>query len=295
MKIFFIAPAKLEYVEITSSIKQAVNFGNESHSVTAFNEVDIFLNSSSATSFEDEIFNCDLIIADVSEENSFVLYEIGIAKANKKGIILIAHKNSFIPLFIVTGYNIHYYNRNRLEETLIEPLKYQLSSKTVNDTAQSIKLKDKEIKTVFISYSTHDKHYKERLLIHINPLQKFGNFAYWTDDKSGAGQIWREEIEKALDKAAIAILLISANFLASDFIVNNELPVLLKSAEKKGTHIITIIVKPCLFEVWEDLNKFQAINPLEKPLSKLTENDSEEYFVKAAKETLSVAKKILPQ
>ncbi len=52
--------------------------------------------------------------------------------------------------------------------------------------------------------------------------------------KIKAGDKWKEKIERALEKSAIAILLISADFLASDFIVDNELPPLLKSAEGKG-------------------------------------------------------------
>ena len=42
---------------------------------------------------------------------------------------------------------------------------------------------------------------------------------------------WKEEIEEALSDAVIAVLLISADFLASDFIVDNELPPILEGAE----------------------------------------------------------------
>lgn len=291
MKIYFIAPPTLKTVEIMSAIKQVVRLRNETDLLTTFDEVDnLQIRLDSNFPYETEISSCDLVIADISEENSFVLYEIGFARAKAKQIILIAEKNSFLPLFIVTSYNIHYYDRNRLVETLIEPLRHQLSEVTTDNAQQNIELIEKEVKTVFISYSRRDKQYLERLRIHISPLQKYGNFAYWADDKIKPGENWKEEIEKALDKAAIAILLISADFLASEYVINNELPVLLQSAEKKSTVILPIIVKPCLFKAHEALYAFQALNDPDNPLSKLNENDSEEYLVKAAEYILSVAK-----
>ena len=53
-----------------------------------------------------------------------------------------------------------------------------------------------------------------------------------------SGEKWKQKIEKALNDASIAILLISADFIASDFIINNELQPLLKNAEEKGTVIL---------------------------------------------------------
>ena len=53
--------------------------------------------------------------------------------------------------------------------------------------------------------------------------------------------------EEALDRARIAILLISADFLASDFIIDNELPQLLNAAKEKETVILLIKVKACYF------------------------------------------------
>ena len=93
---------------------------------------------------------------------------------------------------------------------------------------------------------------------------------------------WQREIEAALAAAKVAILLISADFLASDFIANNELPKILEKAERGGCRIIPVILTPCLVKNLEPLSKFQSINPPERPLSKLKKAEQEEFLVKVA-------------
>lgn len=77
-------------------------------------------------------------------------------------------------------------------------------------------------------------------------------------------------------------MLISADFLASDFIVTNELPPLLVAAEKRGTRIIPIIVKPSRFVRDERLAHFQALNDPKSPVIKMGEADREELYAKLA-------------
>src|SRR5262249_30300028 len=98
---------------------------------------------------------------------------------------------------------------------------------------------------LFISYCHSDQHCLERLLVHLRPLQRAKSIICWSDKSIRTGDKWRTEIKKNIDDAAIAILLVSADFLASDFIVNNELPPLLVGAEARGTRILPVILKPC--------------------------------------------------
>jgi hypothetical protein len=59
----------------------------------------------------------------------------------------------------------------------------------------------------------------------------------WDDTHIQPGDDWKEEIRTALDRAQAAVLLISADFFASDFIDETELPPLLAAAEAKGVRI----------------------------------------------------------
>jgi len=134
---------------------------------------------------------------------------------------------------------------------------------------------------VFISYSHKDAKYLLRLRTHLTVYERNKLLDIWDDTKISGGALWHEEIEKALKQAKIAILLISADFLASKFIAENELPPLLAAAKAGGTSILPIILSPCGFENTE-LVKFQTMNPPSKPLTKMNGHQREDLWAKVA-------------
>src|SRR5687768_8381927 len=73
---------------------------------------------------------------------------------------------------------------------------------------------------VFVSYSHKDGKWLERLQVHLKPLIREGAITLWEDSQIAAGEDWRAVIRAELSSARVAILLISADFLASDFIAN---------------------------------------------------------------------------
>lgn len=83
---------------------------------------------------------------------------------------------------------------------------------------------------------------------------------------------------------ATAILLVSADFLASDFIVNNELPPLLIKADSNGLRILPVILKPCGFLRDPVLSTFQCANDPASPLLGMSTIDQEGVYDKIAEE-----------
>jgi TIR domain len=138
--------------------------------------------------------------------------------------------------------------------------------------------------TVFISYSHEDRKWLDRLSVHLRPLERAGFLDVWDDEKIKPGMLWKDKISDALKVARVAILLVSADFLASDFIMEYELPTLLAAAEREGTIIMPVIVGPSRFLREESLSRFQAFNPPQAPLSKMTRNGREELLVLLANE-----------
>jgi hypothetical protein len=136
--------------------------------------------------------------------------------------------------------------------------------------------------TLFISYSHADDDCLNRLLVHLKPLHRSKAIACWSDKSIRAGDKWRQEIRKNLSGAKIAVLLISADFLASDFIVEDELPPLLVQAESKGTLILPVILKPCGFSRDPVLSSFQAVNDPALPLLGLSHIDQEAVYNRIA-------------
>jgi hypothetical protein len=134
---------------------------------------------------------------------------------------------------------------------------------------------------IVIIYSRKDRRWVELLLTHLKPLARVLSFEIWEDSRIKPGTKWRHEIEDALNNAVAAILMVSKNFMASDFVMNDEVPVLLRNAEERGTVIMPLIVAPSLFSK-SVLSGFQPVNSPDEPLSKLSTYKRDEVLVRLA-------------
>lgn len=224
-----------------------------------------------------QLAEADLVIADVTGSTPNVMYELGLATAANKPLVIIANSSSSIP-FDIAGFKYLVYDETDRLDQFVDLLAGWARHVLEDPNWVRRDRTRTSQQSAFISYSHVDSEFLDRLLVHLRPLQMSGALEIWVDTQLRAGDKWKEEIDAALAKASIAVLLISADFLASDFIVRNELPPLLKRAESQGTRIVPVILKPCRFARDPHLSSFHAINDPRRPVAGLPEVESEAVF-----------------
>jgi formylglycine-generating enzyme required for sulfatase activity len=144
---------------------------------------------------------------------------------------------------------------------------------------------------LFISYSHVDRGWVERLQTMIRPLVRSHGLRLWDDSQIQPGDKWREEIETALAAAKVALLLVSSDFLASEFVTNSELPQLLAAAEGEGLRILWVPLRPSLVRR-TPIDAYQGLLDPGRPLARMDPVEQEEALVEIA---LAIEKALAPR
>ncbi len=184
---------------------------------------------------------------------------------------------------------------------------YNINMSISKKPVEDIISKRNNVTHVFISYSHKDEVWCDKLKKYIQPITKDGAIKIWSDHDIEFGDQWRNVIQEKLEKSSLALLLISVEFLNSEFIANNELPALLHAANSKGLKIIPIILERCLYDMisfkYPDpekgpneftLSEFQTAGSFTEPLNILDQPQQNMIFDEVARKikSLSVAKNI---
>ena len=133
--------------------------------------------------------------------------------------------------------------------------------------------------SLFYSYSHKDERYREKLETQLKILQRQGVINGRHDRKIGAGKDWASDIDDHLEFAGIILLLVSDNFLASDYCYGKEMTRALERHENGSACVIPIILSHCL---WEEapFARLQALPRDAKPITRW--NDRTEAYKSVA-------------
>ncbi|HEU4561594.1 MAG TPA: NB-ARC domain-containing protein [Longimicrobium sp.] len=135
---------------------------------------------------------------------------------------------------------------------------------------------------VFISYSHRDVTWLERVLTFLKPYTRNGKLTVWADPYIRVGDVWRREIDSALDRAAVGLLLVSQDFIASDFIDQVELPALVGAADAGHLTLVCVPISASLVSETR-LPDFQWPRSPDLPLDLLSEPERNAELVKVVK------------
>lgn len=216
-------------------------------------------------------------------------------------------KNKRIPIIVVTGYPrddrivralkdykvLDFFDKKHLADRTpdfikdIEDILYkEKRRKTRTSRRNGNRINKKpETQNLFISYSHKNRNWLDKFAPHLKVLADNNQLISWDDTKIKSGTKWRDELQNALLNANIALLLVTPDFLASDFIMNVELPELYKAVEERKLTILWVAVMPSLYET-TSISELQSANDPSRPLSGLT-------TAKAQREIVQICKKIL--
>jgi tetratricopeptide (TPR) repeat protein len=151
---------------------------------------------------------------------------------------------------------------------------------------------------VFISYAHADneppKKWLQRVLLHLKPLVRQEDLVVWCDQQLKGGDEWRGQIRQHLEEATVAVLLVTPAYLASEFVANQELPVLLRRAHTEGVRILPVLVAPSSVHRTRfgpeefRLTNFQTIGTPSRTLADMSEADQDRVLSELAERILEI-------
>lgn len=141
---------------------------------------------------------------------------------------------------------------------------------------------------VFFSYSHNDADERLRgeLVKQLKALERAGIVKVWDDRKIIAGDEWGGEISAHLESAQIILLLISSDFIASDYCYSIEMARAFERHNEGNARVVPIILRPCPWKEIEPLQNLQVLPDDGRPVTKW--EDEQSAFLNIAEGLLGI-------
>ena len=101
---------------------------------------------------------------------------------------------------------------------------------------------------VFYSYSHKDKSLRDQLATYLAPLKQKGLIVEWHDRKIQPGADWNREIASRIESADLVIMLLSPDFLASEYCFGVEMEAAFARTKSDDLKLAPVLMRPCLWE-----------------------------------------------
>ena len=144
---------------------------------------------------------------------------------------------------------------------------------------------------IFVCYSHKDKEWKDRLCQMLAPFLRDGDIELelWVDDRGiQPGKKWHEEIQSALKAAGVAVVLVSAPFLESEYVMKHELPEIISAAADGKLRLFWVYVSYAAYDA-TDLEPFQAAHDVSHPLYALGRPEQDAILLSVARNIKAAA------
>ena len=127
---------------------------------------------------------------------------------------------------------------------------------------------------IFCSYAHEDEAWRQKLETHLSLLKRQGLVSLWHDRHIGPGTDWAHAIDMHLETASVILLLVSADFFASDYCYGIEMQRALERQEAGEARVLPILVRPV--EGWQQapFAHLQALPTDAKPLAAWRNKDT---------------------
>jgi DNA-binding XRE family transcriptional regulator len=145
---------------------------------------------------------------------------------------------------------------------------------------------------IFFSYSHKDQRLRDQLETQLSPLKREGPISSWHDRKIGAGNEWAGQIDTHLKTADIILLLVSPDFIASDYCYDIEMKRTMLRHDAGEARVLPIILRPCDWHK-APFGKLQVLPTDGKPITGRSWRNLDEAFFDVVQGIRKVVEEII--